>query len=52
MTLRPPKLTRMNTFARVVSDDVERILKDLKQVHSGDQGSAAADDAALAQRVH
>lgn len=46
LTLRAAQIDEDEYFARVVSDDVERILKDLKQVHSGDQGSAAADDAA------
>lgn len=46
LTLKAAQIDEDEYFARVVSDDVERILKDLKQVHSGDQGSAAADDAA------
>ncbi|OUQ37184.1 hypothetical protein B5E67_09080 [Faecalibacterium sp. An122] len=46
LTLKAAQIDEDEYFARVVSDDVERILKDLKQAHSGDQGSAAADDAA------
>ena len=47
LTLKAAQIDEDDYFARVVSDDVERILKDLKQAHSGDQGSAAANDAAL-----
>ena len=46
LTLKAAQIDEDEYFARVVSDDVERILKELKQAHSGDQGSAAADDAA------
>ena len=46
LTLKAAQIDEDEYFARVVGDDVERILKDLKQAHSGDQGSAAADDAA------
>ena len=45
LTLKAAQIDEDEYFARVVSDDVERILKELKQAHSGDQGSAAADDA-------
>ena len=46
MTLKAAQIDDDEYFARVVSDDVEHILKELKQAHSKDQGSAAADDAA------
>ena len=46
MTLKAAQIDEDEYFARMVSDDVERILKELKQARSGDQGSAAADDAA------
>ena len=46
LTLKAAQIDEDEYFARVVSDDVERILKELKQAHSGGQGSAAADDAA------
>ena len=46
LTLKSAQIDEDEYFGRVVSDDVERILKDLKQAHSGAQGSAAADDAA------
>ena len=46
LTLKAAQINEDEYFARVVSDDVERILKELKQAHSGDRGSAAADDAA------
>ena len=45
MTLKAAQIDEDEYFARMVSDDVERILKELKQARSGDQGSAAADDA-------
>ena len=46
MTLKAAQIDEDEYFARMVSDDVERILKELKQARSGDQGSAAADDSA------
>ena len=46
LTLKAAQIDEDEYFARVVSDDVEHILKELKQAHSKDQGSAAADDAA------
>ena len=45
MTLKAAQIDEDEYFARMVIDDVERILKELKQARSGDQGSAAADDA-------
>ena len=45
MTLKAAQIDEDEYFARMVSDDVEQILKELKQARSGDQGSAAADDA-------
>ena len=45
MTLKAAQIDEDEYFARMVSDNVERILKELKQARSGDQGSAAADDA-------
>ena len=44
LTLKAAQIDEDEYFASVVSDDVERILKELKQAHSKDQGSAAADD--------
>lgn len=46
LTLKAAQIDEDEYFARVVNDNVERILKELKQAHSGEQGSAAADDAA------
>ena len=46
LTLKAAQIDEDEYFARMVSDDVECILKELKQAHSKDQGSAAADDAA------
>ena len=45
MTLKAAQIDEDEYFARVVSDDVECILKELKQAHSGDPGSVAADTA-------
>src|SRR5699024_1586792 len=46
LTLKATQSDEDEYVARVVSDDVECILKELKQAHSKDQGSAAVDDAA------
>lgn len=46
LTLKAAQIDEDEYFARVVSDDVECILKGLKQAHSKDQGSVTADDAA------
>ena len=45
LTLKAAQIDEDEYFARVVSDDVECILKELKQAHSGDPGSVAADTA-------
>ena len=52
LTLKAAQIDEDEYFARVVSDDVERILQDLKQAHSGDQGSAAADDSAASLKEY
>ena len=44
LTLKAAQIDEDEYFARVVSDDVERILRDLKQTHSKDAGSISADD--------
>ena len=52
LTLKAAQIDEDEYFGRVVSDDVERILKELKQAHSGDQGSAAEDaDASLKEYI-
>ena len=52
LTLKAAQIDEDEYFARVVSDDIERILKELKKAHSGDQGSAAADDSAASLREY
>ena len=44
LTLKAAQIDEDEYFARVVNDDMERILKELKQAHSNDQGSVAADN--------
>ena len=46
LTLKAAQIDEDEYFARVVSEDVERILKELKEAHSRNQGSAATDDSA------
>lgn len=46
LTLKAAQIDEDEYFARVVSDDVERILRDLKQSHSKDAGSVSADNSA------
>ena len=43
LTLKVAQINEDEYFARVVDDDVESILRDLKQRHSGDKSSAPAE---------
>ena len=43
LTLKAAQIDEDEYFARVVDDDVESILRDLKQRHSGDKSSAPAE---------
>ena len=52
LTLKAAQIDEDEYFARVVSDDIERILKELKEAHSGDQGSAATDDPAASLKEY
>ena len=45
LTLKAAQINEDEYFARVVDDDVESILRDLKQRHSGDKSSAPAESA-------
>lgn len=52
LTLKAAQIDEDEYFARVVSEDVERILKELKEAHSRDQGSAATDDSAVSLKEY
>ena len=52
LTLKAAQIDEDEYFARVVSEDVERILKELKEAHSRDQGSAATDDSAVSLKKY
>ena len=52
LTLKAAQIDEDEYFARVVNDDMERILKELKQAHSNDQGSVAADDSASSLKAY
>ena len=52
LTLKAAQIDEDEYFAQVVSDDIERILKELKEAHSGDQRSAAADDSAASLKEY
>ena len=43
LTLKAAQINEDEYFARVVGDDVESILRNLKQQHSGDKSSASAE---------
>lgn len=43
LTLKAAQINEDEYFARVVNDDMESILRDLKQRHSGDKSSAPAE---------
>ena len=43
LTLKAAQINEDEYFARVVNDDMESILRDLKQQHSGDKSSAPAE---------
>lgn len=52
LTLKAAQIDEDEYFARVVSEDVERILKELKEAHSRNQGSAATDDSAVSLKKY
>ena len=52
LTLKAAQIDEDEYFARVVSEDVERILKELKEAHSRNQGSAATDDSAVSLKEY
>lgn len=52
LTLKAAQIDEDEYFARVVSEDVEHILKELKEAHSRDQGSAATDDSAVSLKEY
>lgn len=52
LTLKAAQIDEDEYFAQVVSEDVERILKELKEAHSRDQGSAATDDSAVSLKEY
>lgn len=52
LTLKAAQIDEDEYFARVVSEDVERILKELKEAHSRDQGSAATDDSSVSLKEY
>lgn len=52
LTLKAAQIDEDEYFAQVVSEDVERILKELKEAHSRNQGSAATDDSAVSLKEY
>ena len=52
LTLKAAQIDEDEYFARVVSEDAERILKELKEAHSRDQGSAATDDSSVSLKEY
>ena len=52
LTLKAAQIDEDEYFARVVSEDVEHILKELNEAHSRDQGSAATDDSAVSLKEY